>query len=171
MPLFYCSLIHTCSIVEFDRLCGLVVRLPGWRPKGPGFDSRRCQIFWVAVGLKRGPLSPCEDKWGDAWKKSSGSGLENWDYLPWGIRRADHATPLYPQRLALYFANKWRSISWYSSLADWRPRNLFDCGIRRTQTSILLIMRLGMLRRMVPVRIDVSEERFASIIKVTKSAS
>jgi hypothetical protein len=31
------------------------------------------------VGLERGPLSPCEDKRGAAWKKSGGSGLENWD--------------------------------------------------------------------------------------------
>jgi hypothetical protein len=37
------------------------------------------QIFWVAVGLEWGPLSPCESKWGATWKKSSGSGLENWD--------------------------------------------------------------------------------------------
>jgi hypothetical protein len=28
-----------------DHLCGLVVRLPGCRPRGPGFDSRNCQIF------------------------------------------------------------------------------------------------------------------------------
>jgi hypothetical protein len=28
-----------------DRLCGLVVRVPGYRSKGPGFDSLRCQIF------------------------------------------------------------------------------------------------------------------------------
>jgi hypothetical protein len=35
-------------------------------------------IFWVAVGMERGPLSPCEDKWAATWKKSSGSGLENW---------------------------------------------------------------------------------------------
>jgi hypothetical protein len=48
-------------------------------PRGPGFDSRRYQIFWAALGLERGPLSPCEDKWGATWKKSSGSGLENWD--------------------------------------------------------------------------------------------
>jgi hypothetical protein len=41
--------------------------------------SRRYQIFWVAVGLERGPLSPCESKWGVTWKKSSGSGLKNWD--------------------------------------------------------------------------------------------
>jgi hypothetical protein len=28
-----------------DRLCGLVVRLTGCRPRGSGLDSRRCQIF------------------------------------------------------------------------------------------------------------------------------
>jgi hypothetical protein len=46
-------------------------------PEVPGFDSRRYHIFWEAVGLVRGPLSPCESKWGATWKKSSGSGLEN----------------------------------------------------------------------------------------------
>jgi hypothetical protein len=44
-----------------------------------GFDSRRYQIFWVAVDLVRGPLSHCESKWGATWEKSSGSGLVNWD--------------------------------------------------------------------------------------------
>jgi hypothetical protein len=44
------------------RLCGLVVILPGYRPRGPEFDSRRYQIFCVTVDLERGPLSPCEDK-------------------------------------------------------------------------------------------------------------
>jgi hypothetical protein len=62
-----------------DRVCCLVVRLPGCRLRGPGFDSPRCQIFWVAVGLDRGTLSPCENKWGATWKRSSGSGLENWE--------------------------------------------------------------------------------------------
>jgi hypothetical protein len=28
-----------------DRLCGLVVRVPGYRSRGPAFDSRRYQIF------------------------------------------------------------------------------------------------------------------------------
>ena len=40
-----------------DRLCGLVVRVSGFRYRGPGFDPRHYQIFWVAVGLERGPLS------------------------------------------------------------------------------------------------------------------
>ena len=40
-----------------DRLCGLVVRVSGNRYRGLGFDSRRCQIFWVVVGLERGPIS------------------------------------------------------------------------------------------------------------------
>jgi hypothetical protein len=40
-----------------DRLCGLVARVPGYRSRGPVFDSRRYQIFWEIVGLERGPLS------------------------------------------------------------------------------------------------------------------
>jgi len=40
-----------------DRLCGLVVRVSGYRYRGPGFDPRRYQIFWVVMGLERGPLS------------------------------------------------------------------------------------------------------------------
>jgi hypothetical protein len=36
-----------CFIIEnvVDRLCGLVVRVPGYRYRDPGFDSRRYQIF------------------------------------------------------------------------------------------------------------------------------
>jgi hypothetical protein len=40
-----------------DRLWDLVVRVPGYGSRGPGFDSRRYQIFWQVVGLERGPLS------------------------------------------------------------------------------------------------------------------
>ena len=40
-----------------DRLCGLVVRVSGYRYRDLGFDSQRYQIFWVVVGLERGPLS------------------------------------------------------------------------------------------------------------------
>jgi hypothetical protein len=40
-----------------DRLCGLVIRVPGYRSRDPGFDSRRYQIFLEVVGLEGGPLS------------------------------------------------------------------------------------------------------------------
>ena len=46
-----------CVCVLLDHLCGLVVRVSGYRYSGPGFDPRRYQIFWVVVGLERGPLS------------------------------------------------------------------------------------------------------------------
>jgi hypothetical protein len=39
------------------HLCGLVVRVPGYRVIDPWFDSRRHQIFWEVVGLERGQLS------------------------------------------------------------------------------------------------------------------
>ena len=31
--------------ITVDRLCGLVVRVSGYRYRGPGFDSRRSLIF------------------------------------------------------------------------------------------------------------------------------
>jgi hypothetical protein len=39
----------------------------------------------------------------------------------------DHATPLCPQKLALDFVSKWRSLSRYSSLLDQGPWSLFVC--------------------------------------------
>jgi hypothetical protein len=38
------SLFPLCYVFT-DCLCGLVVRFPGYRSRGPGFDSRHCQIF------------------------------------------------------------------------------------------------------------------------------
>jgi hypothetical protein len=40
-----------------DHLCGLVIRVPGYKSRGPGFDSRRYQICWQVTGLEQGPLS------------------------------------------------------------------------------------------------------------------
>jgi hypothetical protein len=39
------------------RLCGLVVRVPGYRYRGPWFDCQRYKIFWISVGLEPGRLS------------------------------------------------------------------------------------------------------------------
>jgi hypothetical protein len=49
--------VESYFILKVLLICGLVVRVPGYRPRGSGFDSRRYHIFWVSVGLERGPLS------------------------------------------------------------------------------------------------------------------
>jgi hypothetical protein len=67
-------------VADSGSLCGLVVRVPGYRSRGLGFHSRRYEIFWVVVGLERGPLnlvSTIEELLG---RNSSGSGLENREY-------------------------------------------------------------------------------------------
>jgi hypothetical protein len=45
------------ACMRSDHLCGLVVRVPGYRSRGPEFDSRHYQIFVEVMGLERGPLS------------------------------------------------------------------------------------------------------------------
>jgi hypothetical protein len=44
-------------LFECDRLRSLVVRVPGYRPRNPAFDSRRYQIFSEVVGLEWSPLN------------------------------------------------------------------------------------------------------------------
>jgi hypothetical protein len=83
-----------------DRLCGLVVRVTGYRSGGPGFDSRRFQIFWEAVILERGPLSLVRTTEELLARNSSGSGQENREYDRGDPLRWLYNT-LYPQRLAL----------------------------------------------------------------------
>jgi hypothetical protein len=65
------------------------VRVPGYRSTGPGFDSRRYQIFWEVVGLERGPLSLVSTTEELLGRKSSGFGLG----ISLGFRSAAHATP------------------------------------------------------------------------------
>jgi hypothetical protein len=83
-----------------DHLCGLVVRVPGCRSRGPEIDSRHYQIFWDVVGLERGALSLVNTIVELLWRKSGGSNLENPEYG----RRGPLCWPrktLYPQKLAL----------------------------------------------------------------------
>jgi hypothetical protein len=88
---------YECTL---DRLYGLAVRVPGYRSRGPGFDSQHYNIFWEAVGLERGPfslVSTIEELLG---RKGIGSGLENREYG----RRDPLCWPrntLYPQEFAL----------------------------------------------------------------------
>jgi hypothetical protein len=60
----------------FLALCGLVVRVPGYRSGGPGFDSRALQEKKV-VGLEWDPLSLVSTTEELLGRNSSGSGLES----------------------------------------------------------------------------------------------
>jgi hypothetical protein len=78
-------------LIFYDRLCGLMVRVPGYRSRDPGFDSRSYQIFWVVVGLERCPLSLVRITEELLEWKSSGS--RSIEITGMGIRCPDHATP------------------------------------------------------------------------------
>jgi hypothetical protein len=62
-----------------ERTSGLVVRVYGYRSRGPGFDFRLFHIFWEAAGLERGPLSFVRTTEELVGRNSSGSGQENRD--------------------------------------------------------------------------------------------
>jgi hypothetical protein len=106
--------IYICYVEESRP--PLVVRVPGNTWRGPeiqrsGYDSRRYQIFWEAVGLERCTLileSTIEELLGI---KSSCSGLKNRECGRKDPPRRPSST-LYPQKLAL------TSLGQYSSLAD-----------------------------------------------------
>jgi hypothetical protein len=51
------SPIEELRFISNNRLCGLVVRVLGRKPRGPGFDSRLYQILWLAAGVERGPFN------------------------------------------------------------------------------------------------------------------
>jgi hypothetical protein len=77
-----------------------VVRVPGYRSRGPGVIPGAIRFSWEAVGLERGPLSlvsAIEELLG---RKSSGSGLESREYSCRDRSRWPRGS-LYPQKLAL----------------------------------------------------------------------
>jgi hypothetical protein len=85
-----------CSV----KLCGLVVRVPGYRSRGLGFDFPHYHIFWEVVGLERGSLSLVSTTEELLERKSSDSDKEIREYG----RRDPLCWPrntLYPQKLAL----------------------------------------------------------------------
>jgi hypothetical protein len=76
-----------------DCLCDLVVRVPGYRSRSLGFDSRRYQIFLELVDLERGPFSLVRITEELLEWKSSGSGSRKSTLTAVGTRCPDHATP------------------------------------------------------------------------------
>jgi hypothetical protein len=55
------SRIYFLLIRSSDRLCGLVARVTGCRPRGPGFDSRY-KVFMSSTGSEMGFNQAREDK-------------------------------------------------------------------------------------------------------------
>jgi hypothetical protein len=83
----------------FDRLCGLVVRISGYRPRGPGSIPCATRFSVSLVSTIEKPLE----------RKRSGSGLEIGNY---GRKGSAALTPLYPQKLVLTSPkNGGRSVS------------------------------------------------------------
>jgi hypothetical protein len=100
-----------------DCFCGIVIRVPGYRSRGPWFDSWCYQIFWEGVGLERGPLSlisTIEELLGRnrsqiRFRKSR---IRPWNPFPLTIQHTLSAT------VGISFSDKWCSLGRYSSLTD-----------------------------------------------------
>jgi hypothetical protein len=73
-----------------DRLCGLVVIVPGYRSN---FDSQRHQIFREVMSLERGPLSLVSITEELIQWTNNDSGSRKPRLTAVGIRCADHETP------------------------------------------------------------------------------
>jgi hypothetical protein len=54
----------------------VAVRVPGYRLRGPGFDSERYQIFWEVAGLEQIPLDLVRITEELVERKSRGPGLD-----------------------------------------------------------------------------------------------
>jgi hypothetical protein len=88
----------TATATFTDRLCGLVVRVLGYRSGGPGSipGTTRKKNSWSGTGSTQ----PREYNWEATWKKSRGSCLENREYGRRDPSRCPCGT-LYPQKLAI----------------------------------------------------------------------
>jgi hypothetical protein len=99
---------------------GIVVRVPGYKSRISGFDSRHCLIFWEVVSLERGPLSLVSTFEELLERNSSGTGLENREYSR-GDRLRWPCDTLHPQKkkVPTNFTDNRRSLGRYSSFADY----------------------------------------------------
>jgi hypothetical protein len=105
------------------RLCGLVVRVLGYRSGGPG--SIPGTAIKKVVGLELGPLrlvSTTEE----LRDRKVAAPVWKTENTAVGTRHADHVALLFPQKVGNHFADKRRSLGRYSSLAD-SDQEVFFC--------------------------------------------
>jgi hypothetical protein len=84
-----------------------------------GIDTNDCfnyLVYQMVVGLERGPLSLVSVTEELLEWESSGSGSRKPRLVAVGIRCADHVTP--SAKVGTNFANKWQSLSRYSSFVN-----------------------------------------------------
>jgi hypothetical protein len=101
---------HPREYENVYRLCGLVVRVSGYRSRDPGFNSQRYQISWEVLGLERGPLSLVRITEELLEWKSSGSGSRKIDINGRGNPLCWPRDTLYPRKLELTSPSGGRSV-------------------------------------------------------------
>jgi hypothetical protein len=112
------------NYILWNHLCGLELRVPGYRSRGSGFDSRHYQIFWEVVGLELGPLNLVSTTEELLERKGSGSGLESRDYSCREPPRWLLDISL-SEKVDTNFDDKRLSFGQYSSLSRTKATELF----------------------------------------------
>jgi hypothetical protein len=89
---------------KVDRLCGLVVRVLGYRSRGPGYYKKK-----KVVGLEWGPLSLVSTTEGLLDRKVAAP-VQKTENTAIGIRHADHVAPSIRKR--------WQSLRRQAAVAQ-----------------------------------------------------
>jgi hypothetical protein len=123
----------------YDRLCGLVVRVLGYRSRGPGSipDTTRKKV----VGLERGPLSLMSTT-EELLSGKVAAPVYKIENMALGIRHADHVAPCFRKRWQSLCrqAEVSRSVEFARGLRPWSlvfffslVRNIMRCNSKSAE--------------------------------------